>query len=286
MSAFFSSAPLILGAALASIWLVIVFVVLVSWLADRFIQKKTVSGLVMLVLLIVLPLGAVLLTRGFFRAAFPVGEDGIPVFLSSGINAVLGGAGDGSAPDAGDPAASSDAALSDANARKPEDYSDEELLALGEESFSDMFWMGIDRMNNNLLPTDPDDVARLQYQEPDVGLIDWAYYRVGGYTTLEELSAALEELWYSKFARKYPVNLTSGYIEFRGAIYAGDGAVGGGPGGLPITMDSILSRTDDEVVFSGHWEDEDGRNLGTMEFSLVYEDGHWKYGFCGSAGRS
>ncbi|MBD5102861.1 MAG: hypothetical protein HDT27_09295 [Subdoligranulum sp.] len=280
MSAFFSSAPLILGAALASIWLVIVFVVLVSWLADRFIQKKTVSGLVMLVLLIVLPLGAVLLTRGFFRAAFPVGEDGIPVFLSSGINAVLGGAGDGSAPDAGDPAASSDAALSDANARKPEDYSDEELLALGEESFDDLFSMNLLYMNNYLIPTDYNDVIRIQYLHPDAGMLEWPYYRVDGYASLNEVVTVVEEIWYNKYARKYPLDLEGRYVAFNGAVYAAEASLAGPI--MPLIMDRILSRTDDEVVFTGHWEYDDGQTFGVMEFSLVYEDGCWKYGYCRS----
>lgn len=280
MSALFSAAPLLFGALLAINWLVIVFIVVVSWLVDKFIQKKVVFGIVMTLLLIALPLGSVLLTRSFFRAAFPAGEDGVPAFLSGDISAILGASEDGSGPDLQDPAASPDAALSAANARKPEDYSDEELLALAGECFDDMFSMNLLYMNNSLIPTDYHDVIDIEYQHPDAGLTGRRYYRVEGYTTMEEIRTALDNIWYGKFARKYPVDLTGEYVEFNGAVYAGEAALGGP--GVPLTLDGILSRTDDEVVFAGHWETDDGRNYGNMEFSLVYEDGRWKYGYCTS----
>lgn len=280
MSASFSSAPLIIGAVLASIWLVIVFVVLVSWLVDKFIQKKIAFGLVMIPLLIVLPVTSVLLTRSFFRTAFPGGADALQAVLSGDLSLIPGASGDDSGLDPQDPAASSDAALSGANARKPEDYSDEELLALGGESFDDLFSMNLLYMNNYLIPTDYNDMIDIEYQHPDAGLTERRYYRVNGYTSMEELRTALEDIWYGKFARKYPVDLTGAYVEFNGAVYAGEAGLAGPM--MPLIMDRILSRTDDEVVFTGHWEYDDGQTFGVMEFSLVYEDGHWKYGYCKS----
>lgn len=282
MNGFLSLAPLLLGAFLAINWLVIIVVVVAGWLIGKFKESRIALGSVVLLLLITMPLSAVLLTRSFFRPALSGGEDGAPASLSEGIdslleNSALGNSADDSGREPEDPAASADAAVPAADARKPEDYSDEELIALAEECFDDMLLMDVFNKNNALIPIDYDDEIRIEYQHPELGLFEWPYYRVKDYTTMEEVEAALDELWYSKFARKYRIEQEK-YVVFNGAVYAYGGELG--TPGMPLIVDGILSRTDDEVVFAGHWEGVDGQNHGNEEFSLVYEDGRWKYGYC------
>ena len=68
------------------------------------------------------------------------------------------------------------------------------------------------------------------------------------------------------------------YLEYNGALYTQN--MGIGDDMETIVVDKIVSRTGDEVVFSGHSVFSlDGTNSGPVELSLVYENGSWKYGY-------
>lgn len=279
MSVLLTFAPLLIGIILAVVWLILVFVVGIAWSVGQFKLGRTVSGIVLLLLLILLPVGTGLLWHGFFGSKlFAVEEGQKPSTTLNKISFVLESmenlAGGEKAPD-GEPASSDAANAPQADGRAPEDYTDEELLALAEESFDDMFSMEIGYMNGGPLPTDYEDVIRIESRNPDGSTYTWAYLRVPGYETLEEAKTAAAEVWYAKYARKYELDIGAHYVYFNGGVYTPDGAMGGTA--APFFVDGIVSREDDEVVFAGHWE-VDGEFHGDTGFSLVFEDGRWKYG--------
>ena len=280
-------APLLFSASLMLIWVILILGLVVLWLVKKFRDGRVTTGLAALLALIILPLSSWLLGRSFFRAGIFAGvESGGLAAISENIGSVLENSGKPADPEepsggASDGPVSSSApnVPTDPGARKPEDFTDEEMLALAEESFDDMFSMGLDLKNTSLLPTDFSDSISIPSEDPANNPWPRNYVRVVGYTTLEEAGAALEEIWYSKHARKYPVDLLFGYVEANDGLYALEPAMGGP--GLPLVIDGITRRNGDEVVFVGHW-DSDGHIHGFMEFSLVYEDNTWKYGYCES----
>lgn len=282
MSILLAFAPLLLSIILAIAWIVMAFVVGVVWAVNRFKRGRIVNGIALLLCLIVLPLGAWLLGHRFFHSELFSSEenqkpsttlDNIGFVLESMENLVGGE----KAPD-GEPAASNDGTGAQTDGRAPEEYSDEELLALAAENFDEMFSLTIYYMNCGPLAVDfPYDVIRIEYEGPEGETLQRSYVRVSGYNTLADAQAAAAEVWYSKFAHKYYPDPSGMYIYFNGGVYTPDGGVGG-PGAV-FVVDSIVSREGDEVVFSGHWES-DGELYGDgdVKFSFVFEDDRWKYG--------
>ena len=61
-------------------------------------------------------------------------------------------------------------------------------------------------------------------------------------------------------------------MEQDGAVYRIENYGLGDRGGY-ATIDRMVSRTADEAVFTGHWD-----NDSPFRISLVFEDGIWKYG--------
>lgn len=96
----------------------------------------------------------------------------------------------------------------------------------------------------------------------------------------------VENVWYQKFSRRYPVPYMDMNINFYENVpfweedgqvherYRIDGAVG-----FSIYLDHITRKTDDEVWFALYSEGVDGSIQDwNQEWSFVYEDGQLKYG--------
>lgn len=105
-------------------------------------------------------------------------------------------------------------------------------------------------------------------------------YPVPGYRSM----ADLENKWYQSFSRKYTMaQITGGdfqnmYTEQNGQLYSFN--LGIGDDMESPVVEKLVSRSRNEAVFSGRiycepMEDFDG----TMELSLVFENGAWKYGY-------
>lgn len=300
MSVLSTFAPLFLAIILAAVWLIMAFAVGVAWAVNRFQLGKIASGVVLLLLLIVLPTGAWLLGRSFFGSElFSAGENEKPStkldkisFVLESIESLKDGSGqpsegpaasgtmDGSGQTPQEAASSGTAVGARIDIRMPEDYSDEELLALAQENFEDMYRMDVGFINGGPLPIALDEHIIIDYEDPygETGTErrQWYFNRVPGYATLEEAKAAAAKVWYKKFARKYYLDPGAKYVYFNGAVYTPDGALGGTD--APFVVDGIVGRTADEVVFTGRWLRDDGRTFGTADFSFVYENGRWKYG--------
>ena len=157
------------------------------------------------------------------------------------------------------------------------DASDQDLLALAKEAYYEILRLRRDLYSGWLLPHDEYDYITID--ENGAPAEDgWPCYRVPGCTNLDELRAALEEVWYQSFSRKYPLeqDAVHMYLEYNGAVYVMEYGMGD-EGGSPL-VDDLIFRTDDEAVFSGHVEF-GPETTGEFQFSLVFEDGRWKYGF-------
>jgi len=170
-------------------------------------------------------------------------------------------------------------------------YSDEQLLALAQEAVEDMFEMSFRLDCYGILDFSWDETISAV---PPGGSSEypWTYYRAPGYTTAAQARAAMEQEWYRHFSRRYTIeqvmgensNFTNPYMpyfaELNGALYMPECQWGGVV--LSITAEQIVSRTADEVVFRGYGVDRDFPDdiyKEPVEFSLVFEDGVWKYGY-------
>ena len=107
-----------------------------------------------------------------------------------------------------------------------------------------------------------------------------SYCRVPGLNSMKDL----EDAWYQDFSRRYPIEKNAGssykemYLERNGALYTRNQGIGDDM--TDVIVDKMVSRSGDEAVFQGQLVDAiDGGSYGTMEFSLVYENGTWLYGY-------
>lgn len=165
------------------------------------------------------------------------------------------------------------------------DLSDQVLLELAQGAVYDILSLEFTVDTSSILRFDQDWSDCIICREdgsfaPGVPFEDgWPYYRVIGFTELETLDEAQRTVWDMLFSRKYSsfeeavAYRGDIYVSYNGALYLAE--VGMGDEGLEWVVDELVSRTDDEAVFRGHVED--GNRTG-FTFSLVYEDGTWKYG--------
>ena len=96
--------------------------------------------------------------------------------------------------------------------------------------------------------------------------------------------ADLENKWYQSFSRKYTMDQITGggfrsmYTEQNGQLYSLN--LGIGDDLESPVVEKLVSRSGNEAVFSGRIYCEPMEEFdGTMELSLVYENGAWKYGY-------
>lgn len=254
--------PFLASAALLMIWAVTMLVTVVRWIIGQFQAGKAVSAVVTLLMLLVLPAGSWLLGHSFFgREVFQKADSKLDV-LSGMVDQLFGREKeeDAPAPEAGS-----------APAQQPEDTSDEDLLALARQAYPEMLRLDTRRVTGNLLPHS-DMLVPVGGAEFSEGFL------VEGYESLEQLQQALDAAWYSSFAhisgQQAPYLETMYlYAEADGAVYVQQGGTGG-PDYTPV-VDEMTAREGTVAAFSGHWEEtpEEG-----FRFSLVFEDGRWKYG--------
>lgn len=158
------------------------------------------------------------------------------------------------------------------------DISDEALLIIARRVNSAFYSMHIGIMNN--WPTS------CNYDDSFTKEIDgnpWVFYRVPGFTSLEDVIRTTRELWNRKVSRSNPEfdstllpQISSCYITHNGALYRTD--LGMGDGGIMVVVDKLLLRSENAAVFSGHctyYGDEE--ILDNFTVTIVYEDGVWKY---------
>lgn len=260
--------PFLASAALLIIWAGTALVVMVRWVIGQFQAGKAVSAIVSLLMLLVLPAASWLLGHSFFnKEIFRTADSKLEV-LSGLVDQLFDG---GKEKDA-----SSDAASSQADSRpaQPDDLSDEELLALARRACPEMLRLDTLRVTGNLLPVD-DELHTLSDAN---GALITQGYQVTGYTSLEEVQKAIGAVWYESFAhldgREDPFleNMYL-YTEYADAVYRQEAGTGG-PDATAV-VDEMASREGTIAYFTAHWEDtpEDA-----FRFSLIFEDGRWKYG--------
>ena len=287
-------APLLLSASLMLVWVILIATLVILWLVGKFRDGSVTTGVVTLLALVILPLSSWLLGRSFFRAGIFAGvESSGLAAISEDIGSVLENSRKPVEPEEPSGGASGEPVSSpapdvptDPGARKPEDYTDEELLKLAEENCDDMIASRGFRMRGGL-DFDPNEYITIQYSGPSssANIPGPYYFRIIGCTTPEDAETMSKENLLTKYARKYVEvegSNGSGYIPFNGGVYGFDPLEYMGFGGssyLPFIVDGIIDRTDDEVTFTGHWDGEEGEMYGEAKFSLVYEDGRWKYGY-------
>lgn len=109
-------------------------------------------------------------------------------------------------------------------------------------------------------------------------------YPVPGYSSMAEL----DSYWHQSFARKYSMDEVTGgeyrnwYLESNGVLYSLNQGIGSDL--MTLVVDEMVSRSADEAVFRGRevFEDDgfdDEIDPIPVEFSLVYENGTWMYGY-------
>ena len=261
--------PFLASAALLIIWAGTALVVMVRWVIGQFQAGKIVSGLVALLMLLVLPAGSWLLGRSFFHKDIFRGADSKLEVLSGLVDQLFDG---GKEKDASSSAASSEA--DSAPVPQPGDLSDEDLLALARQAYPEMLRMDTQRVTGELLPHD----GELHTLSDASGTLVAQGYRVEGYATLEEVQSAIGEVWYGSFAHvsgqeaPFLENMYL-YTEYGGAVYRQEAGIGG-PTYTPV-VDELSLRDGTIAYFNGHWDEtpED-----SFQFSLIFEDGRWKYG--------
>lgn len=252
--------PFLASAALLIIWAATILVAAVGWVIGRFQAGKAVSAAVALLMLVTLPVGSWLLGRSFFnKEVFQKADSKLDV-LSGMVDRLFGGEDAGPAPEA-----------DSAPAQRPEDTSDEDLLALARQACPEMLRLDARRVTGELLPHGEELLPVSGAEFPEGFLVE-------GYESLEQLQEALDAAWYGSFAHiegqeaPYLENMYL-YAEADGAVYVQQGGIGG-PEFTPV-VDGMAAREGAVAYFSGHWEEtpEEG-----FRFSLVFEDGRWKYG--------
>ena len=161
-----------------------------------------------------------------------------------------------------------------------QNISDEELMELADVLLQNAFGVGIQIANAGFVESDTNSTLTVSHDGWDE-----TYYRVIGYQTIAQVEQAAKNLWYQTFSRRSPSvseheldMMRSQLLEQNGVLYIrADGGLGGG-GGNPV-LDRMISRTATEAVFAAHldWGYEDEENNVSLEFSLVLEDGEWRY---------
>ena len=112
---------------------------------------------------------------------------------------------------------------------------------------------------------------------------DETFYRVIGLQTIAQAEQAAKNLWYQTFSRESPsvseheLDLMRFQLLARdGALYKSEGRGLGGGGRNPV-LDQMISRTATEAVFAAHMDWGDDEYNDSFEFSVVLEDGEWRY---------
>lgn len=147
-------------------------------------------------------------------------------------------------------------------------YTDEELLAYANDHFED-FWRTYYGFMTGTYFEGTGEFGNATITDPNIH-------------SLQDV----ENVWYQKFSRRYPVPYMDMNINFYENVpfweedgqvherYRIDGAVG-----FSICLDHITRKTDDEVWFALYSEGVDGSIQDwNQEWSFVYEDGQLKYG--------
>lgn len=164
---------------------------------------------------------------------------------------------------------------------------DEQMLAMANHAAKQMYDLSCQIRCGSFWALDTDDCIEHK---------GWTYCRLPGYTTAAQARADLEKKWYQHVSRRYTMEhvlgdgfapSSSGYLPYfweqDGKVYiAGASNAGVNP---EFVMDKIVSRTANEIVFSGYASEElDSEWREPAEMSLVYEDGSWRYGYIKPAG--
>ena len=158
--------------------------------------------------------------------------------------------------------------------RSGRDLSDQTLLAQAEVAANRMDDLYFTRAVGGFVRWDLTDSISAGAFIGD-GFGDVRAYRAIDYQTIAQAEAGVRELWHRIFSRRYPAEseyLRSMLVEQDGAVYRIENYGLGDRGGY-ATIDRMVSRTADEAVFTGHWD-----NDSPFQISLVFEDGTWKYG--------
>lgn len=155
---------------------------------------------------------------------------------------------------------------------------DQELLALAEERVNSGVELWI--ANAGFLETDDSDLI---LQEDEMGYSS-TFSRVIGYDTVAEAEEAAMELWYGTYSRRMSLSAADSSMDMlRFQLTERDGKLyrrwdgGVGDGGYYTVVDYMVSRTDDEAVFQARLVMDDEDDGLPFRFSLVREDGTWKY---------
>lgn len=147
-----------------------------------------------------------------------------------------------------------------------EKYDDETLLAIAKESMTDLI------TRYTCIPMGAyykmEDLSSLEYEGLPI-------YRV-----IDDRVSSLKDIedeWYRYFASAYEMPKIA-YKEIEGKLYS---LTGGGLGGIAgeMILSNIVSKEGNEVRF--HTKVQDLRDLNyydSIDFTLVYENGKWKYG--------
>ena len=158
--------------------------------------------------------------------------------------------------------------------RSGRDLSDQALLARAEVAVNEMDSLYFIRAIGGFVRWDlTDSISAGAFIGDSFG--DVRAYRAIDYQTIDQAAAGVRELWHRIFSRRYPAEseyLRSMLVEQDGAVYRIENYGLGDRGGY-ATIDRMVSRTADEAVFTGHWD-----NDSPFRISLVFEDGIWKYG--------
>lgn len=147
-------------------------------------------------------------------------------------------------------------------------YTDEELLAYANDHFED-YWKTYYGFMTGTYFEGTGEFGNATITDPNIH-------------SLQDV----ENVWYQKFSRRYPVPYMDMNINFYENVpfweedgqvherYRIDGSVG-----FSIYLDHITRKTDDEVWFALYSEGVDGTIQDwNQEWSFVYEDGQFKYG--------
>ncbi|MCI9671794.1 MAG: hypothetical protein HFF49_09655 [Lawsonibacter sp.] len=159
-----------------------------------------------------------------------------------------------------------------------QNISDEELMEVAKALNEDAVSVGLNIANADFLQYDYSDSITV-----DDGFMVRTYCRVIGCQSIAQAEQQAIDLWYRIYSRRAPsvseheLELMRGQLlEQNGILYKNlDGGVGGIPNEETV-LERIVSRTPDEVVIAGHISD-NGEIIWTFEFSLVLENGEWRY---------
>lgn len=164
--------------------------------------------------------------------------------------------------------------------------SDEGLLERARELAYAPGDMGFALDMGDLIPQDEYDYIIVNMEDWPIEENEIHAHRALDCTTGAEVKSVVQAKWNQTFSRRYPLEYTPNVIEYtgqpgnygmgdllqyKGALYV-IGNLGVGDEGIAITVDWMISRTEDEAIFQAHTD------YGEYTFSLIYEDETWKYG--------